>query len=219
MKQKKRLNEAGSLLLPFIIILLLFLGAAGFGVWAFVSRQDYKNNSDDKAAVAAKAAAAVEATKKDAEYAVKEKSPLKTFNGSSTYGNLTFQYSKNWSLYTINETIDRPLDSYFNPDAIPDIKSGKPYAFRIQVINVLYATYLKAYDSDVASGKVTLSPYRLPKVPSALGSTISGSQINGTIGTFVLLPIRDKTLVVWTEGTKYLSDFTSIILPSISFTP
>ena len=44
------------LLIPLILVVVLFLGAAGFGFWAFSSREDYKNNSDAKVAVAVTAA-------------------------------------------------------------------------------------------------------------------------------------------------------------------
>ena len=43
----QRLNQRGVVdvwFLAFIVVVLLFLGAVGFGVWAFSGMQDYKNN-------------------------------------------------------------------------------------------------------------------------------------------------------------------------------
>jgi hypothetical protein len=38
-------------------------------------------------------------------------------------------------------------------------------------------------------------------------------------GTMVLLPMRDKTLEIWTEAPAYLADFNTYILPNITFSP
>ena len=51
----KSLNERGAinvLMVPLILVIVFFLVAAGFGYWAFASREDYKNNSDAKVATA-----------------------------------------------------------------------------------------------------------------------------------------------------------------------
>lgn len=59
MSDMKTLTQRGAvnvLLLPLILVVLFFLGAVGFGYWAFAEREDYKNNSDQKVAIAVAAA-------------------------------------------------------------------------------------------------------------------------------------------------------------------
>ena len=54
MSDMKTLDQRGAinaLLIPLILVIVFFLGAAGFGYWAFSERQDYKNNSDAKVAL------------------------------------------------------------------------------------------------------------------------------------------------------------------------
>lgn len=215
----RKLNQTGSLLVPFVIVLLLFLGAAGFGGWAFMSRQDYKNNSDEKAAVAAKKAAATEAAKKDAEFAIAEKSPVKSYTGPETYGTLRFDFPKTWNQYISKSSAGMPINSYFSPDFIPDIASAVQFALRVQISNSSYSSLLQGYAAAVKSGTVTVAAYRAPKLPGVLGSMITGAVSGKNQGVMVLLPLRDKTIVLWTEGSNYVGDFTNTVLPSVTYSP
>lgn len=212
-------NEAGSLLLPLVVVFVLLLGSLGFGAWAFIGRQDYKTNSDKKAAAVAKKAVVVESARKDAEFAEKEKSPSKTYAGPATYGSLKFDYPKTWSAY-ISETGKSPaVDGYFSPNFVPDLLSGTLFALRIQIVNTEYVTVLKTFDSSVKTGKTSVSAYRAPKVQSALGSIIVGAIDNKREGTLVILPLRDKTIKIWTEGNDYVNDFNNTVLSSLTFIP
>ncbi len=216
----RKLNETGSLLAPLLIAVVLLFASLGFGAWAFMSRQDYKNNSDKKSAAAAAEAANVEAKKKDAEFAETEKSPYKTYTGPSTFGTVSFQYSKKWSAYVSESGKGAALiDGYFSPDFVPDITSDKQFALRVQVVNTSYEAVLKAFETSVKTGKITVAAFRADKVPSVLGSKLSGALDPKKNGTMVLFPLRDKTLKVWTEGADSLNDFNTIILPSLTFVP
>jgi hypothetical protein len=56
MKANSQSGAINALLLPLLVALLLLVGVAVFGVWAFGSRQDYKDNVDAKIATAVTAA-------------------------------------------------------------------------------------------------------------------------------------------------------------------
>lgn len=216
----RKLNQAGSLVLPFIIVFVLLLGSLGFAAWAFTSRQDYKNNSDKKAAAAAEEAVKAEDVKKDAEFAEKEKSPLKTYVGPATFGSLTIQYPKTWSAYISEGNAAQPIDGYFNPDFVPNITSQSTnFALRIKIVNSDYTTVMKTFDANVAIGKAHVTAYRPAKVQNVLGSMISGTVAANKQGTMVVLPLRDKTIELWTEGADYVNDFNNTILPNLTFVP
>ncbi len=217
----RKLNEKGSLVLPLIIVLVLLLGSLGFGVWAFMGRQDYKNNSDDKAAVAAKKAVIVEAAKKDLAFAEKEKSPVKTFKGPETYGTLTFDFPKTWNEYIPTASAAVPVDIYFNPDFIPDISSPtSQFALRVQVSGQTYPAILKTYDAAVKAGTASVSAYIPAKLPSVRGSIVTGVLSNKKVkGVLIYLPLRDKTIVIWTEGLNNTADFMNTVLPSVTYSP
>src|SRR4051812_30460701 len=69
--QKK--HHAWGLIIPLVVFILLFLGAMGFGVWAYGGMQDYKNNVSDKVKSAVQIAIQQEDSKKDKEFIDKEK--------------------------------------------------------------------------------------------------------------------------------------------------
>lgn len=207
----------GSMLLPLIVVIVLFLGAAGFGAWAFMERQDYKNNSDQKAAAAAAAQKEVTQAEDAAKYAEEAKNPLKTFVGPAAFGAVTVQYPKTWSGYIIqDEANDVPLNAYFHPDVVPSLGN---YALRVAIVNQPYSESLDGYKDSIAKGIVAVSPYKLPKVDSVVGSRVDGEIAKDRQGSLVMFPIRNVTLQVWVEAQQYMTDFNDIVLPTITFSP
>jgi hypothetical protein len=220
----RKLNQSGSMLVPFILVFVLLLGAVGFGVWAYMGKLDYKYNSDAKSAVAVKKAVVVSDAKKEADFAQLLKSPVKSYKSPATFGSLAFEYPKTWSAF-ISETGtgNTPINGFFSPNYVPDVQySGTSFALRIQVVNTPYSQMLRGYDSPVKTGKVTVAPFTAAKVPGTLGSIVSGvldTSRASTNSVMVMMPVRDKTIQIWTEGPDYIEDFNKIVLPSFSFEP
>lgn len=215
----RKLNQTGSLVAPLIIITVLFLGAAGFGIWAVLGRQDYKANSDKKSAEAAKEAIAAEDIKKDAAFAEAQKSPFRTFTGPEALGSVSFQYPKTWSGYLSGISSTTSLDAYFMLGLVPDTHTETSFSLRAQIVDSPYATVAKNYDSNAKAGKSIVTPYKAPKVESVTGTKITGLLDGKKTGIMVLLPIRDKTIKIWTEGSDFESDFTSTVLATLTFNP
>lgn len=216
-------GQLNSLLIPLILVILLLGGAVAFGVWAFNSRQDYKNNADQKI-TAAQAATKQQTQNTDAAaYAEAAKKPLKNYAGPASFGGVTVQYPKTWSAYVIeNATSSTPINGYFQPNFVPDVGSAtNAFWLRVQLNQTAYNTIMNSYAGGVQGGQITVAPYSLPKVPSVTGSILTG-KINADgdkSGTMILLPLRSSTLEIWTESTDALADFNSNILPNLSFSP
>lgn len=226
MSSMKRIKgEAGSLnvlLVPVVLLTLLFIAAASFAVWAYGSRQDYKNRSDSKvaSAVAANKLAVQAADAK--QYAEAAKNPLKTYVGPDAYGSIHVAYPKTWSAYVDTTATGTPLNAYFHSDYVPSITSKLTYDLRVQVTATSYDRVMSQFAPLVTRGTVTAAPYSLPKVPSVAGTTLTGAIFPNDpkgSGTMVVLPLRDKTLEIWTESPSYLPDFNSNILPNLTFSP
>ena len=217
-------NQNGALnvlLIPFIFAILFLLGAGGFGAWAYLSRQDYKLNTDKKVSAAVVLAKQQEGTSKDKEFVESEKKPLRVYTGPEPFGSLHLSYPKTWSGYVQDSGGDtNPINGYFYPAIIPSvIDPGSTYALRIQVINRKYTDVLQEYQSRVQANKATVTPYNLPRVPSVIGVRIEGQVTDAKTGSMVILPLRDKVLEIWTEGTGYGKDFNENILPNVTFSP
>lgn len=217
-------SQAGvinALVVPFVLVVLLFIGAAVFGVWAYQQMQDYKNNVGQKVQTAVASAKREESTAKDKEFAEKEKSPLRTYKGPSAYGSLRVQYPKSWSGYVADDTNNDPfVDGYFYPGIVPDIDNeNASFSLRIQVAAESYSDSLSEFNDQVDAKTVKVSPYKFKMVPGVIGSRIDGQIEEGKQGEMILMPMRDKTLKVWTNSDQFTTDFKKYILPNITFSP
>jgi hypothetical protein len=212
-------QEEGSLFIPLILMSVFLLGSLGFGIWAYTGRQDYKNNVDSKITEAVEAANEKLATEKAAEFAEKEKSPYKTYQGPGTYGSMLITYPKTWSAYVSDKASgSNVLSGYMHPSYVPEVNSDVSFALRFEIVSSSYDSVLKTYEGNVKSGKLAVSAYRAPKVESILGSKLEGEITSKKQGVMVLLPLRDKTIKLWTEGQEFRSDFNTV-LKEFTFVP
>lgn len=218
-----RSDERGmnALIIPLILAAIFLLAALGFGLWAYSSRQDYKNNVDQKISAAVEVAQKETATEKDNEFIEREKQPLKEYKGPSSYGGIQVRYPKTWSAY-IDESGrgSSPVEGYFHPNFVPSTQSANfNFALRVQIVDRSFADELRSYDPQVKSGKATAVPYQPPNVANVLGVKLEGEVVSGKQGIVILLPLRDKTIKLSTEAEQYKKDFNDNVLPNFSFTP
>lgn len=222
-------TESGSASATLVIVVLsvLLLGSLVFGFIAFQSKQDYKNNSDKKSATAVAAANAALKTQLQAQFTEQEKSPYKTYTGSSTYGSISFKYPNSWSAYVDTTNSSEPIDGYFHPGEVPGAQSNSAFALRVELTSNSYDSVLSPFTSDATQGTVTASAYVPPKM-KGIANAQPGTLITGTIdqsgssplsGEMLIIPVRDKTLQIYTLSNDYLSDFNNIVLVNLSYVP
>ena len=213
-------NQDGAiniLLLPLIVAVVLLLGSLAFGYWAYGSRQDYKNNTDQKINTAVTLAQQQESTIKDKQFAEQSKDPLATYNGPQQFGSLFVRYPKTWSSYVDSTSSSQTYDAYFNPATVPSTNDpNNNFALRLQVLQQAYSDTLQSF-ADQAG--ITVTPYSLPNVPKVIGVRIQGAITDSKNGDMIVLPLRGSTLEIYTEDSRYENDFTKSVLPNISFSP
>jgi len=221
MSLRNQTGAINALLLSLIAVVLLLVGAMVFGFWAYGQSQDYKNNVDAKVAVAVESARQAESAAKEKEFAERIKNPYKTYVGPSEYGTITLKYPRTWSAYVSDRSDNDPfVDGYFAPNSVPDVQDeNSKFALRLQVVQEPYNEVLDELKSQGDEGTNKVQPYKLPKVPSVVGSRVTGAVEDDKKGVMVLLPMRDKTLKVWTTADQYANDFNKIILPNLKFSP
>jgi hypothetical protein len=213
-------------ILTIIILVVLLIASLAFGYWAFSGRQDYKNNSDKKAAAAVAAAKTAQAAQLQTQFDQQSKSPYKTFSGSPTYGSITFSYPKTWSAYVDTTNTSEPINGYFAPGEVPGIQSKSAFALRVELVNTDYTQVLQQFSSLITQGTVTAKAYVPPKLQGVANVT-AGTYLSGQInnqdqtqrGSMVAIRVRDKTLEIYTESADFLSDFNNTILASLTFAP
>lgn len=216
-------HERGGAATAVVIILLIILsiGTGVFGAVYYMQAQDYKQN------VASKVASAVaENTKKvqaeDAKnFAEEAKQPLKQFVGPDQFGSLHLNYPKTWSNYAVvTSNSATPVNIYLQPDYVTSVSdTTSTFAVRAQVTTIPMSQVIAQYGQLQKTGAVKVSPYELPKNKGVIGSRIDGQLEQNKRGSMIILPLRDKTLKIWTESESFLNDFNNIILPNASFSP
>ncbi|HEX3568111.1 MAG TPA: hypothetical protein VHT70_00345 [Candidatus Saccharimonadales bacterium] len=222
MIKQQEVGAINVLLIPLILVVLLFFGAAGFGYWAFAGRQDYKNNVDKKISVAVATAKQQTQAVDAQQYAEREKQPFNTYHGPQAFGSLIVQYPKTWSAYVAEDsTNNNPIDGYYYPGFVPNLTDpNSSYALRVQVTQESYSDVLAQYTGLLQDNKVSISPVTLPKVPNVTGSRIDGQVTPQKQGSMVVLPLRNMTLKIWTEDSgQFENDFNTYILPNLIFSP
>lgn len=218
------LNQRGAinlLLIPFVMLLLFFFGAVGFGLWAYNERTHYKEESDQEVAVAVQKATAATQEADKLKYAEEAKKPYDAYIGPAAFGNITVNYPKTWSSYVVeNERGGNPVNGYFQPNVVPNVTDpDNSYALRVELVTSSYDTILKQFSNMTKQNQVTVKPYVLPKVPSIVGSRVEGQITPKKQGTMIVLPLRNMTLKVWTESNDFKADLDTHILPNFSFVP
>ena len=217
MKQLDQRGNVNSLLIPLVLSVILFIGSVAFAIWAFTGMQDYKNNVDEKVSVANAEVKKKTQLEDAAKYAEEAKNPLQPFVGPATFGNVEFDYPKTWSVYQSTSSESPTLDVYFNPQLVPaTTDKAAAYALRFKIVNQKYDTVLRQYS---AKKGITITPTALAKVEGVIGTRIEGQIETDTQGVMVIVPIRDKTLQIWTESAAYLADFNEKVLPTLTFVP
>lgn len=197
----------------------LFVVTMVFGFWAFMSRQDYKTNVDAKIEEANILAVQEAETAKDAEFVEKEKLPTRTYRGPETYGSVSYEYPKTWSIYAEEAVSGTVLDLYAFPGVVPGIDNKQSYALRLEITSSSYDSEVKKFQSSVDKGEATSVAFRPDKVPSVLGVRIDGQIDNEKTGSVVILPLRDRTIKIYTELPQFTGDFNNIVLPTLNFVP
>lgn len=213
-------NEYGAvnfLLIALIFVLLMFFGALGFGYWAYAQRTDYKDNVDEKVNTAVEVAKKETATEKDNEFIQREKQPLKEYAGPASFGSISLKYPKTWSAFVDEEGSSSPIDGYFHPNFVPNIKGNTTFALRLEVTNSTYAEEIKNFDSSVKNGEAKAKPYKPVNADNIIGTRITGKISSDKTGVMILLPLRDKTIKIWTESDQFVPDFENNILKNFKF--
>lgn len=201
----------GLLAVVFLVLTILF----------FSQMSDYKNNSDQKAAVAVEEAKVKQAEELKAQFAEQEKEPLRSYSAPGSAASVKIVYPKTWSLYAIEGKDGNSVNSYFNPTLISDTgNKANVYALRLQVLDKQYATVVKEYESAAKKGEVAITPYKPELVPSAqTGVRIDGKIRDDISGAMVILPVRDKTIKLWTETGNFTNDFNTFVLKNLEYSP
>lgn len=173
---------------------------AGLFAWAFMNYRAERDSVQQQINTAVQAALEEQAAELQAEFQAQLEADTVQFRGPDVLGRPIFAYPKNWSVYQETGSGRVQLDVTIHPKAITDTTAA--FALRFQVQDREYDSVLGSFQKRVEDGDATSKPASYGGVD---GVRINGEIGNNVFGTLVLLPVRDKTILFWTESDNYLS--------------
>lgn len=209
-------GEINPLTLPFVVVMIIALGFGVFSIWAYSNYSNEKNNVDVIVAEAVTEAKAKQEAELRTKFAEEAKSPYKTYTSPTPLGSVKIVYPKSWSAYVDSkETNSVRLDGFFHPDYVPAESSGVLFGVRTEIDSSSYAKVIKRFENDIKDGATKA---RAVTISGATGTRFDGKVDHDIIGAMVVLPLRDRTLKIWTESNDYLSDFNHVI-DNLTYSP
>lgn len=194
--------------------MLLVASLAGF-VWSFSQYKTYKNDADVLIAEAVEQAKAEQATELEAQFQMERDRLYNTYVTDPVLANISLQYPRDWSFYLEQSTTGRiQIEAIFHPTVVAKADPGT-YGLRLQLLQQLYSDVVDDYQRAIEKGELNATPIQSNNVD---GLRLDGQIDNDHTGALVILPIRDKTLVISTEANDYLSVFNEAI-GKLVFTP
>lgn len=197
------------IILTFVFIFTTLAGA-GLGVWVLMNYFEQKNTVDSQVT-----AAVAEAVKNEQDVAAKhllevENTPNRSFGGPSDYGNLSFSYSKLWSVY-VNKDASKGgnFEAYLNPKTVPPVSASERYALRVLIEEKDYDQVISSYNNLVTKGDLKVSTYKIDETTS--GTRLDGNFTKDIRGSAVVFKIRDKTVTLRTDAETFKDYFEALI--------
>lgn len=211
-RDKAKLTFVLSWALGFATIVFAVLA-----VWAFMAKNTAEDTVNQQIEEAVAAARQAQAAEDAAAEKARAESVTRSYTAPPVFGTLTVAFPKPWNIYVEeNEGSKQQLNGFIHPDVVQARKNQDiNYAFRFVLERELYTKSLDGFERDIDQGKVRANAVTV--------SGISGTRLTGEIerdrsGTLILLPVRDKTLRLWTYGTDFLSHYNTIV-DQIKITP
>ncbi|AKM80874.1 TPA: hypothetical protein DDX46_04855 [Candidatus Saccharibacteria bacterium] len=209
---KTHSNERGSISgaqVTIIGLAVLVLGLGSFGIWAFVSYSDAKDNVDTRVATARTEERQATQEEDEKKFAEREKAPYKQFVGPVDYCRVTFDYPKTWSSY-VNKDVANGGDyeAYFHRDVVPPVSSDQQFALRFTIEQKQLDKVLDSYQGLVTKGDLRSS------TSSSDGNDftrLTGNFSKKIRGDAVLFKCNDKTVTIRTDADVFKPEFEDLI--------
>lgn len=204
------------LIVAGVVILGLVIGLIVLGA------QYSQTSADVNGQIATAVAVAKEEqqAESDAYWAEEMKKPELKFTGPADYGTLSFDYPRTWATYVSKDaTKGGDYEAYLNFKTVPTAPSSASstttsrFALRVAIYAKSYDDVLKPYSSAIDKGEIISSIFTINREDKA---TVTGARLDGLLSkdgkaSAIFFKLRDKTVMLRTDGTDYLEDFNALI--------
>lgn len=214
LKRRKK-GDSFTGMVVLLVMSLVALTFIGLFAWAFVMWTGTKNNIEGQVKERVAKAVKDNTNKLNAEFAEREKSPVRRFSGPVDYGELSFEFPKTWNVYLAkNASKGGDFEAYFGQGMVQEIRDENIYALRLKIYNKSLENVVGEYERMV---KEKMLVARMRAVGGQNTNVYEGTLKNGWNVKVVVFGIRDKTVVMRTDAARqYGRDFDEL-LRSVKF--
>lgn len=149
--------------------------------------------------------------------------PFRTYKAPNQYGGFEVSFPKNWSL-AIDSTSSAPIIGLSHPDLV-DIKNDN-FALRFTLDNMKFTDTQKKYDRfmkeskrNLESSSTKVSGIDAIRYTGDIETTSSDPSKRKKVGTIVIVPVRDKTLIFQTDSNENYLNYLNEILSKVKIYP
>ena len=212
-------KDVASLVKTIVIVVLSLVSVTFIGLFIWMTVQYNEVNDDVNGQIELAVGKAIEenSMKMETEFAEREKEPYRDFSGPIDYGGLSFKYPKTWSLYVASDAAKGgDYQAYFNPIEVNPVSNDTVNSLRVTIANKSFEAVTEEYQRALDRKDSNLSVESITVAGTAANrytGTIPNTELNGQI---VIFKIRDKTVILQTDATQFIDDFTTL-LTSVSF--
>lgn len=192
------------------VLAFLVIVVGSFSFWAFTNYTKQRDTVNQQVSAAVQEARKQQRTDDEKRFEEERKSPYRSYTAPEVFGGITLEFPKNWNVYVIDKTgSGTQVDLTIHPDKVRESgDSTNIYAFRMELKDSLFERENESLKRDTERGNL--------KAKSVTVSDIEGVQYDGEIerdinGRKIILPYRDKTIIMWTESRDYFNDFQEIM--------
>jgi len=224
LRSNRESGESGVIFILMIVFIVLTVAAGSAFIWAFMQMNNYKNNSDKMVAEAVSTAKAEQKETLNKQFDESYKKPYSVFTGPDTYGKVTFNYPKTWSVYVDGSgSAEDSYKAYLNPGFVTAPTGTSTYALRVVIYNYKLADFLGFYSDKVTIGALKASTVRLSDATDDATDTYGkGTRLDGQFdktinGSGVFFSVRDRTLAIFVDNNNFMKDFNDTILKTLTY--
>lgn len=211
------METGGRVNLHIVLTIFLGLGMLLFGVLAVLAyNHDATSTANINQTVAkAKSEAAAKQKKADDEAnRIANELPYRTYTALPVDGGFSLKIPKSWSIYAAHgsDSAVTQLDLMADLDVVNNNLASKAlntHAFRLQLLNKTQTTVIRSYDDKIKKKEVSSKTIQVSGINATwLEGSIDDQRHNGVV---VILPVRDKTMVINTDSRDFLTEFNQIL--------
>lgn len=210
-------------------MVVVTLGLAGMSIYLYIEKDSAKAVVDAKVGEAVAVARADKLAEGQQEFDDYLAQKTRTFESSSNFGSVKFEYPKEWSVYN---DIDGGKDTstytaYFSPGVIAPVVKEHAFlhALEVRIYKATFDTVRDEYKHQIEDGLVKIEDFVLTNeyALSENKSGIKGQKVTGYIlykneinyGTMVQFEIRDKILQLYSMQPEHSDVFSNTVLKTL----